>query len=101
MTSTSRTALFRSERFRNHDTGEHVENPFRLVAIDRELELQGLLEARPDLPFAAASDESEYAHVIRELKGEPIVSAEEQVEQTRRDRRGRVGDAEAVEAGGA
>jgi hypothetical protein len=29
-----------------------------------------------------------YTHVIRELKGEPRVSAEEQIEQARRDRRG-------------
>jgi integrase len=42
-----------------------------------------------------------YAHVIRELKGEPIVSAEEQVEQARRDRPGRFGDAEPVEGGAA
>jgi integrase len=29
-----------------------------------------------------------YTHVIRELKGEPRVSAEEQIEQARSDRRG-------------
>ncbi len=42
-----------------------------------------------------------YAHVIRELKGEAIVSAEEQVERARQDRRGRFGDAEAAEGGAA
>lgn len=33
-----------------------------------------------------------YAHVIRELKGEAVVSAEEQVEQARRELPGRFGD---------
>ncbi len=33
-----------------------------------------------------------YAHVIRELKGEPVVSAEEQVEQARRELPGRFRD---------
>jgi integrase len=42
-----------------------------------------------------------YAHVIRELKGEPIVSAEEQIERARRDRPGRFRDVEAAEAGDA
>jgi hypothetical protein len=32
-----------------------------------------------------------YAHVIRELKGEPIVSTEEQVERARRELPGRFG----------
>ncbi len=38
------------------------------------------------------------SHVIRELKGEPVVSAEEQVERARRDLPGRFGDAGAAEA---
>jgi integrase len=42
-----------------------------------------------------------YAHVIRELKGEPVVSAEEQIERARRELPGRFRDAEAVEADGA
>jgi integrase len=42
-----------------------------------------------------------YSHVIRELKGEPIVSAEEQVERARRDLPGRFGDATAATADGA
>jgi integrase len=33
-----------------------------------------------------------HSHVIRELKGEPIVSAEEQVERARKDLPGRFGD---------
>ena len=39
-----------------------------------------------------------YAHVIRELKGEPIVSAEEQVERARRESPGRSGDVEVASA---
>jgi hypothetical protein len=39
-----------------------------------------------------------YAHVIRELKGEPIVSAEVQVQRARRKLAGRFRDAEAAEA---
>ena len=53
-----RTALFRSARFREHDTGGHPENAGRLVAIDDALERQHLLDDRPDIPFAAASDEA-------------------------------------------
>jgi hypothetical protein len=41
-----------------------------------------------------------YAHVIRELKGEPIVSAEEQVERARREPPGRFRDADAAGADG-
>ena len=41
-----------------------------------------------------------YTHVIRELKGEPIVSAEEQIEEARRKGRGRFGDVGAASAGG-
>jgi acetoin utilization deacetylase AcuC-like enzyme len=52
-----RTALYRSPRFRQHDTGSHPENAGRLAAIDAELERQHLLENRPAMPFAAATDE--------------------------------------------
>ena len=38
-----------------------------------------------------------YAHVIRELTGEPVVSAQEQVEATRRKLPGRFRDADAGE----
>ena len=41
-----------------------------------------------------------YAHVIRELKGEPVVSAEEQVERARRELPGRFGDVGAAGADG-
>jgi integrase len=37
-----------------------------------------------------------YAHVIRELKGEPIVSNEEQIERAREENRGRFVDVDAV-----
>ena len=42
-----------------------------------------------------------YTHVIRELKGEPIVSAEEQVEWARRELPGRFGDVGFATADGA
>ncbi len=42
-----------------------------------------------------------YSHVIRELKGEPVVSAEEQVERARRELPGRFGDAGSATADGA
>jgi acetoin utilization deacetylase AcuC-like enzyme len=53
-----RTALYRSARFRDHDTGSHPENPGRLVAIDEALTRYELLHERPDVPFAAAPDEA-------------------------------------------
>jgi hypothetical protein len=37
-----------------------------------------------------------YAHVIRELKGQPVVSAEEQIERARVEDRGRLVDVDAV-----
>jgi hypothetical protein len=42
-----------------------------------------------------------YSHVIRELKGEPIVSAEEQVKRARKELPGRFGDVDAATADGA
>ena len=42
-----------------------------------------------------------YAHMIRELKGEPVVSAQEQVERARRELAGRFRDVEAAEPDGA
>jgi acetoin utilization deacetylase AcuC-like enzyme len=52
-----RTALYRSSVFRKHDTGAHPENAGRLAAIDDALARHDLLGGRPDIPFAAASDE--------------------------------------------
>jgi acetoin utilization deacetylase AcuC-like enzyme len=54
----SRAALFRSLRFRDHDTGTHPENAGRLIAIDEELQRLELLTDRPDVPFSPASDEA-------------------------------------------
>ncbi len=48
--------MYRSDRFRDHDTGSHPENARRLLAIDRELARLGLLRDRPDVPFGPASD---------------------------------------------
>ncbi len=56
--SASRAAVLRSEVFRAHDTGAHPENAGRLVAIDEALDGLDLLSDRPEVPFAAASDEA-------------------------------------------
>ena len=56
--ATARAALFRSPRFRQHDTGGHPENAGRLVAIDGALERGDLLSGRPEISFHAASDEA-------------------------------------------
>ena len=37
-----------------------------------------------------------YTHVIRELKGQPIMAAEDQIEQARREDGGRLVDVDAV-----
>jgi len=55
--SPRRAALYRSPRFREHDTGTHPENAGRLAAIDAELERRHLLEDRPTIPFSAATHE--------------------------------------------
>ncbi len=56
--SSQPTALLRSPRFRGHDTGAHPENPDRLAAIDAELARAGLLDGRPEVPFAPAAPEA-------------------------------------------
>jgi acetoin utilization deacetylase AcuC-like enzyme len=53
-TPTRRTALLRSPRFLDHDTGDHVENANRLPAIDAELTRQDVINGRPELPFGPA-----------------------------------------------
>jgi acetoin utilization deacetylase AcuC-like enzyme len=53
-TVSHRAALLRSPRFQGHDTGAHPENPFRLVAIEEELEAVGLDGNRPTVTFAPA-----------------------------------------------
>lgn len=49
------TAILRSNRYLEHQTGNHVENAGRLRAIEHQLSRDGLLAGRPDIPFAAAS----------------------------------------------
>jgi acetoin utilization deacetylase AcuC-like enzyme len=53
-----RVALYRSPRFRDHETGSHPENASRLVAIDDVLERYNLAVGRPLIPFAEAADEA-------------------------------------------
>ncbi|MGC4107592.1 MAG: histone deacetylase, partial [Thermomicrobiales bacterium] len=56
--TTRRTALVHDPRaFTRHDTGDHVEAPRRIPAIDRALHARGLLAERPLLPYALATDE--------------------------------------------
>jgi acetoin utilization deacetylase AcuC-like enzyme len=55
MTDRRLAAILRSRAFLLHDTGDHVENPTRLPAIDAALESAGLLTARPEPAFAAAT----------------------------------------------
>ncbi len=51
-------ALYRSEHFLDHQTGDHPENPGRITAIERELKRSDLLGGRPDIPFGPASPEA-------------------------------------------
>ncbi|MGN6484992.1 MAG: hypothetical protein ACTHMX_11375, partial [Thermomicrobiales bacterium] len=53
-----RTALVRDPAlFTGHDTGDHVESPDRVVAIERALAASGLLANRPLPAIAPASDD--------------------------------------------
>jgi acetoin utilization deacetylase AcuC-like enzyme len=58
MTDRSPAALLRSRAFLQHDTGDHVENPFRLIAIDDELARAGLLADRLEPAFHPAPREA-------------------------------------------
>jgi acetoin utilization deacetylase AcuC-like enzyme len=51
----TRTALYRSPIFGNHDEPSHVENQRRLVAVDAALERNGLLVDRPQPQFGPAT----------------------------------------------
>jgi integrase len=56
-------------------------------------------ELAEQMGHAPAMTIGTYTHVIRELKGEPMGAAEEQIQQARDERRGRLGDAGAADAG--
>jgi integrase len=56
-------------------------------------------ELAEQMGHAPAMTIGTYTHVIRELKGEPLVPAEEQIERAREERPGRLGDAEAASGG--
>lgn len=56
-------------------------------------------ELAEQMGHAPAMTIGTYTHVIRELKGDPVVSAEEQIQRARAERAGRFGDVEAASAG--
>jgi integrase len=56
-------------------------------------------ELAEQMGHAPAMTIGTYTHVIRELKGEPMVPAEEQIQRAREERPGRSGDADAANAG--
>ena len=56
-------------------------------------------ELAEQMGHAPAMTIGTYTHVIRELKGEPVVPAEEQIERAREERAGRLRDVEAESAG--
>jgi len=58
-------------------------------------------ELAEQLGHAPAMTLATYTHVIRELRGEPIMSAADQIEAARREAPGRFGDADRNEAAGA
>lgn len=63
---TRRTAILRSPRFLDHDTGDHVEHPVRVTAIDAELERSGALRDRAEPPFGPATlEQVERVHDAR------------------------------------
>jgi acetoin utilization deacetylase AcuC-like enzyme len=70
---TRRTALLRAANPGGHDTGTHPENPFRLVAIDQELQRQRLIDGRPAVTVTPATQEAvERVHdagYVRALRG--------------------------------
>lgn len=51
------TALYRSARFAEHDEPSHVENQWRLQAVDAELERSGMLAMNPQPAFPMATVE--------------------------------------------
>src|SRR5215213_4162045 len=55
MIGLDKTALYRSPLFFGHDTGDHVENPGRIQAIEEALARTELLVDRPLPAFEPAS----------------------------------------------
>ncbi len=53
-----RTAILHDRAFLGHNTGNHVERAARIAAIDRVLERNHLLDDRPTIAFAPATDEA-------------------------------------------
>jgi acetoin utilization deacetylase AcuC-like enzyme len=65
-----RVALYRSLRFREHDTGSHPENAQRLVVIDETLDRLDLASGRPLIPFTEAPDDLlALVHDVRYVSG--------------------------------
>jgi acetoin utilization deacetylase AcuC-like enzyme len=64
----TRAALLRSMSFLGHDTGDHVEIPGRIRAIERELHRLNMISGRPDVSFQLlAVDEIATTHDPRYL----------------------------------
>src|SRR4051794_15408595 len=55
MTNRPATAILRSPEFLRHDTGDHVEHPTRVAAINRALADNWMFAGRPEPVFAAAT----------------------------------------------
>ena len=85
--------------------GQGIESlpPYDLRRAFASLQIRAALsipELAEQMGHSPAMTLGTYAHVIREPKGEPIVSAEEQIEQARRELPGRFRDVEAKRADG-
>ena len=76
----------------------HLRHAFASLQIRAGLSISELAEQMGHSPAMTLGT---YAHVIRELNGEPVLSAEEQIERARRDLPGRFRDVGAAEADGA
>jgi acetoin utilization deacetylase AcuC-like enzyme len=70
-----KTAIYRSPAFLGHNTGDHVENPGRMRAIDKELLHDWLLTDRVEARFGPASlDQAERVHHPRYLSALALLS---------------------------
>jgi integrase len=73
-----------------------LRHAFASLQIRRGFSVPELAEQMGHVPAMTIGT---YTHVIRELKGEPMVSAEEQIQRAREERPRRSGDADAADAG--